>query len=253
MTPGYSDQFYRTRGPGARASADVVVSCLAELGLGPFDRVLDLGCGRGDWLAAFGAGGSPTLVGLDGPWNSSHFSGRGEVDFRSADLEHLGLDAAGASFDLALSVEVLEHLSPAAGDRAVQHLAASAPVVLFSAAVPGQGGTGHRNEQWPSYWAERFGRHGYEVFDLLRPRLWSDPRVNFWYRQNLLLFARPDSLPGLVPSRHEALDLVHPELLAQRRRQPLAGDWLAGTRALSRSQLGRLRTAPAPWRRRVTP
>jgi hypothetical protein len=63
-------------------------------------------------------------------------------------------------FDLAYSFEVAEHLPPALGDRLVEFLAASGNEILFTAAPPGQGGTGHINEQPPEYWQERFERHG---------------------------------------------------------------------------------------------
>ena len=61
-------------------------------------------------------------------------------------------------------------------------------VVLFSAAIPGQGGTHHLNERWPSYWANLFGSAGYDVLDVVRANIWDDARVEWWYRQNLLVF-----------------------------------------------------------------
>jgi hypothetical protein len=61
--------------------------------------------------------------------------------------------------------------------------------VLFSAALPRQGGTGHVNEQWPAYWIERFQTYGYFLFDVLRPLVWEDDRIASWYKQNILLFA----------------------------------------------------------------
>jgi hypothetical protein len=89
-------------------------------------------------------------------------------------------------------------------------------VVVFSAAAPGQGGNGHTNEQWPEYWSELFARRGYEAVDCLREVFWNDGAVEWWYSQNLLLFARPtalDAVPSLRehPSRGKApLSLIHP-------------------------------------------
>ena len=60
-------------------------------------------------------------------------------------------------------------------------------VVLFSAAIPGQGGEaakGHRNEQWPPSWRSRFARRWFEVVDCLRPHARSDTRIDPWYIQN---------------------------------------------------------------------
>jgi hypothetical protein len=89
--------------------------------------------------------------------------------------------------------------------------------VLFSAAIPFQGGTGHLNEQWPSYWAALFARHGYLAYDPIRPTIWRDQQVAWWYRQNILLFANAPgrdahpALAALTPVNGAALDQVHPE------------------------------------------
>jgi hypothetical protein len=64
--------------------------------------------------------------------------------------------------DLAYSFEVAEHLPPELGDRLVGFLAATAPLVVFTAAHPGQGGYGHVNEQPQAYWVERFRAAGME-------------------------------------------------------------------------------------------
>ncbi len=80
-------------------------------------------------------------------------------------------------------------------------------MVLFSAAIPQQGGVGHINERWPSYWAGLFDEHGYGAFDLVRPAVWTDDRVEIWYRQNLLVFAKGHATSTRM------LDIVHPLLL----------------------------------------
>jgi hypothetical protein len=46
-------------------------------------------------------------------------------------------------FDLAVCLEVAEHLPPERAESFIRELCDLAPVVLFSAAIPGQGGTGH--------------------------------------------------------------------------------------------------------------
>lgn len=78
-------------------------------------------------------------------------------------------------FDLALSLEVAEHLPAAAADHFVASLTRLASVILFSAAIPDQGGEGHLNEQWPDYWVERFAAHGFGVADVLRSRPGAGP------------------------------------------------------------------------------
>jgi hypothetical protein len=138
--------------------------------------------------------------------------------FRAVDLADS--PALDRRFDLALSLEVAEHLPEAAAERFVGLLVAAAPLVAFSAAIPGQGGTNHLNEQWPRFWAERFAAHGYDVVDCLREQLWEDERVAWWYRQNLLLFGASDALDAREALREHPrrgvppLPLVHPERLA---------------------------------------
>ena len=92
------------------------------------------------------------------------------------------------------------------------------PVVVFSAAIPYQGGTCHINEQWPDYWARRFEKHSYVAIDYIRPRVWQDDNVEWWYAQNTLLFSSRDYVSA-HPSLHAALEktrncqlsVVHPK------------------------------------------
>jgi hypothetical protein len=92
-------------------------------------------------------------------------------------------------YDLAVSLEVAEHLDPRAGGQLIITLTSLAPLVLFSAAAPGQGGIGHVNEQWPRYWRSLFEARGFKMLDILRPLIREDRRVAWWYRQNIALFA----------------------------------------------------------------
>jgi len=147
-------------------------------------------------------------------------------------------------FDLAMSVEVAEHLPPERAAGFVADLCALAPVVLFSAAIPGQGGEHHVNEQWPSYWSRLFAARGYRASDVLRPAIWNDEQIAWWYRQNLVLFASADACarhPKLaaacLPEGREPSPLVHPHCYAQalRRAEPHFGRWLKmGPHALRR-------------------
>lgn len=103
-------------------------------------------------------------------------------------------DTAGASFDLAYCFEVAEHVPPALADRLVAHLAAAAPAVVFTAAAPGQGGTGHINEQPKGYWRERFAARGLQPRDDLAAALaerWrAAPVRSHWLPGNVMVFER---------------------------------------------------------------
>ena len=140
-----------------------------------------------------------------------------------------GLPAGLGSFDLAVCLEVVEHLDADAGDRVLADLCRCAPSVLFSAAVPGQGGIGHVNEQWPGYWVERFARHGFQCSGALRWTFWENDAVERWYRQNLLFATRE-------PARYSVLfhtplatprAVVHPETYA------VAIKWLSSAEAVA--------------------
>jgi SAM-dependent methyltransferase len=179
--------------------------------------VIDLGCGTGAWLAVFRENGIEEICGVDGNWVDRKQLLIPEDKFVAADFG--SSNPVQGAFDLAISVEVAEHLEPETGDRLVESLTALAPAVMFSAAIPLQGGVHHVNEQWPSYWIERFDKRGFVLLDCLRPLLWNNPNVAGYYAQNLLLFVRRDhlantpSLRSLYESLGEGLqNVVHPEL-----------------------------------------
>lgn len=186
----YDERYYTRRQPGARASAGAVVPHVIDL-IHP-TSVIDLGCGTGDWLAAFREHGISDVLGIDGGWVPRAHLQIPHHLFLPQDLcspVHLE-----RKFDLAVSLETAEHLSPACAPILVASLVSLAPIVLFSAAVPGQAGVDHQNLQWPRYWSELFARHGYVTIDCIRPRICDEPEVKFWYVQNTLLFAERSSL-----------------------------------------------------------
>jgi SAM-dependent methyltransferase len=186
----YNEAFFAAREAGVLESARIVVPLVNRF-VRPAS-VVDVGCGRGTWLRAFAETGAHRLTGLDGDYVARDKLAIPPASFVPTDLARL--THIDGEFDLAICIEVLEHLPPVAGHNVVAALTRAAPAVLFSAAVPGQGGTGHINEQWPRYWREIFSRHGFTMLDPLRRQIRDDPRVKFWYRQNLLMFASADAL-----------------------------------------------------------
>lgn len=169
--------------------------------------VADIGCGTGTWLAAALADGAETVFGIEGDWVTSAMLDDARIEFAPQDLEQR---FSGPRVDLALSLEVAEHLSPQRAESFVADLVALAPAVLFSAAIPGQGGVGHRNEQWQSWWARLFAAHGYLAYDVVRPAIWSDNDIPAWYRQNAVLYLDASRGVGLAPTAPALLDRVHP-------------------------------------------
>jgi SAM-dependent methyltransferase len=190
----YTQAFYHTYEDESRHSAEQAVPILQEL-IAP-RTVVDVGCGIGTWLSVFRQLGVSQAVGIDGDYiEREHLMIPGDA-FVAHDLTkplrlppHLPQE-----FDLAVSLEVGEHLPERSASHFVGMLTSLAPVVAFSAAVPFQGGTHHINEQWPNYWAGLFGEHGYSTVDCLRPRLWNDPKIAYYYAQNMILYVRNDHL-----------------------------------------------------------
>jgi SAM-dependent methyltransferase len=210
-TQRYDGGFYADQVEGSAQSAAVVLPIV--FGVFTPASVIDVGCGQGAWLAAAGRLGSARLTGLDGDWVDRAALRSARIDFRPTDLA--GTITIDVRHDLCISVEVAEHLPAARADAFVEALCKASDVVLFSAAVPQQGGTEHVNEERASRWAARFDSRGYTAFDLVRGAVWNDPRVAWWYRQNALVYVRRGSprfaafaSAPLPPTPH---DLVHPD------------------------------------------
>jgi SAM-dependent methyltransferase len=214
-TDVYSAEFYRNMREGSLASARIILRYVLEW-IGPA-AVVDVGCGTGSWLAALTEFGPYEYLGVDSTDVPAALLEIPRERFISADLRApLQL---GRRFDLALCLEVAEHLDAAAGDGLLDTLTTLAPVVLFSAAIPHQPGTDHRNCRWPGYWAEEFRHRSFVAIDCIRPRIWDDGNVQWWYRQNTILYVREselETLPALAALHREhprePLPLVHPEL-----------------------------------------
>jgi SAM-dependent methyltransferase len=204
----YDRSFYQGISGGSGSSAERVVPYLVNL-LKP-RSVVDIGCGVGTWTAEFKKQGLEVVVGVDGAYVDKRQLRIPADAFIDRDLE-LPLDLSQA-FDLAISMEVAEHLSPGRAASFVRDLTRLAPAVVFSAAVPLQGGTNHVNEQWATYWNDHFEGQGFRGVDCLRSRFWDDPRVEWWYRQNMFLYVSANLVEqfahcvGKMP-----LNVVHPE------------------------------------------
>lgn len=208
----YDSAFFDTIREGIQRSAGAVAPLLADLLAPAIEErtVIDVGCGEGHWGAEMAAHGF-CVRGLDAhPMQTV-------VDVVECDLEQRLPDLG--RFGMALCLEVAEHLSPQRAASFVADLCNLADVVVFSAAIPGQGGTGHRNEQWPDYWTGLFAVNGYACSGAMRWMIWDDERVENWYRQNLLVAARhPGRLPRMFDTPLAPVwPVVHPVLYDARR------------------------------------
>lgn len=209
----YDKDFFDHHQAGSFTSAEVIVPLLEDLV--QFQSAIDVGCGVGTWLRALMASGISDTLGVDGDYVDRHSLQVPKERFRPVDLSRPF--TVGRTFDLAVSLEVAEHLPAESAEGFIDSLVRLAPVVVFSAAVPFQGGTHHVNKQWPEYWAKIFDRYGYAPLDCIRLRIWNDPRVEWWYAQNILIYANDHGLsanPKLAMYRERTpsipLPLVHP-------------------------------------------
>jgi len=209
MTELYDDQFFNSMRANSNLSGRIVVPMVQEI-VGA-TSVLDVGCGVGGWAGAWLAAGLTDVVAVDGDYVNRDMLEIPADRFIAHDLTQ-PLDL-GRKFDLVTSLEVAEHLPEDSAEIFVQSLVRHSDVILFSAAIPSQGGTGHINEQWPSYWARIFARARYRAYDPFRARIWENNQVEWWYRQNLLLFAAVGcTIETKLPPLTGPLDVAHPIL-----------------------------------------
>jgi SAM-dependent methyltransferase len=209
----YDPEFFDAIREGSGRSAGGVVPILQRC-FAP-RSVVDVGCGEGAWCDAFLRHGAQRVVGLD--WLPGYELGRTIRTRSGAEITMVDLEEAlgppRATFDLALCLEVAEHLSPGRADSLVRDLCSLAPVVVFSAAVPGQGGQGHVNEQWPREWAQRFLKQDRLVTGRLRDVFADDGDIEPWYRHNMIVaVAQGSSLSALATLLPPGASRLHPAL-----------------------------------------
>lgn len=211
----YQKNFFSELQNSSLAPAELIVPWVIQL-ISP-RSVVDVGCGTGSWLSVFQKHGVQDFLGIDGDWVPSDMLEISTKYFRVMDLrQHC---ESQRQFDLVVSLEVAEHLPPDVADRFISDRTSLGPVVLFSAAIPGQGGTSHMNEQWPTYWISLFRKKGYKCIDCVRGRFWTNEAVAWYYAQNTFFFVAEDRLnhyPALLKEKTAYSlgnnPIVHPRL-----------------------------------------
>jgi SAM-dependent methyltransferase len=174
--------------------------------------VVDFGCGIGTFLSSFKSSGINNVLGIDGPWASKDllYANINSTEFLETDLaKDIQLPIY---YDMVLSLEVAEHIEEKYADIFIKNLIAAGKIIIFSAAVPQQGGQNHVNEQWISYWAEKFNQQGYVVHDILKPYVWNNPNIFFWYKQNMVV-AVPKAYTFQKEFIHNTLEnIIHKDM-----------------------------------------
>jgi hypothetical protein len=200
----YTSEIHNEDYVRSKQSANVILPMV--IGKHPgISSIVDVGGGLGAWLHAGFDHGIEDLMLIDADYVTLDEVKCKEIRLINYNLEN-NLPNATKQYGLAISVEVAEHLSEARADSFVGDLCKLSKLVLFSAAIPGQGGHKHVNEQWLSYWVEKFQSNNYFPDDFIRSQIWENSDVEWWYRQNIILFQEGHDASLLSP-----LDLVHPE------------------------------------------
>jgi SAM-dependent methyltransferase len=220
----YSEQFYRDL-EDARHSAGVIVPLILDF-VQP-KSVVDIGCGPGVWLSVFREHGVEDIWGVDGEYLDKKLLRIPPERFTTFDLT--GPVQFDRTFDLVVSIEVAEHLPAPSAPLFVDSLVKLGNIILFSAAIPFQGGTNHVNEQWQDYWADHFRKRGYVAIDCLRNKLWNTDvsKVKRIYAQNMLVYARSEALANhprlkaeFEKTHADMLSIVHPKVYASKIASP---------------------------------
>ncbi len=172
--------------------------------------LLDVGCGVGGWSLAFREWGTEQLILTDHPSNQRSNLLFNEHDFYTADMNR-ELPPLFRT-DMVVCMEVLEHIDARRAPTAVEYLTRCSDTILFSAAIPGQGGYQHVNEQYSFYWEALFRELGYKRYDIVRPGILWDEEIEFFIRQNAFLFVKGNGLllrtdhPEFLPADFELVN-----------------------------------------------
>lgn len=214
MNEKYTQEYYSRHYLGAYSSAKTILEHISKF-LMP-KSIVDFGCGTGVWLKVAKDVFNSQVLGIDLHDYNSLSMYINENEYCSHDLT--GTVNLNRSFDLAISLEVAEHIDSQYADEFIKTICNHSSIVLFSAAIPMQGGTGHINEQPCTYWAEKFALLGYRAIDCIRPIIWNDDNVEIWYRNNTVLYVSDFQSYGLLDNlymSHYPLDIIHPKMLTR--------------------------------------
>ena len=151
------------------------------------NSIIDIGCGVGNLLEPFLANGIK-IKGIEGNPAAFEYAVVPKENLTQHDLREPYYPEC--EYDLAISIEVAEHLSKRFADTFVDTIARCSGTAVITAATPGQGGTHHVNEQPHEYWISKFEERNF-LFDeqktkIFRRELDLETRTNI--PENILVF-----------------------------------------------------------------
>lgn len=172
-------------------SARIVVKQLDDIMRLPVS-ILDVGCGVGGWSLAYKERGISNITMLDHPSNKKEHLLFQENNFHTIDFETAIPPVYPA--ELVICLEVLEHIHAHRCDAVIEYLTKCADTILFSAAIPGQHGYKHVNENYPPYWKAAFEKYGFTQYDIVRPLILFNQEIEYFIRQNIFLYVKGQGL-----------------------------------------------------------
>lgn len=187
-------------------AAELILPCL----ISQFEikSILDVGMGLGTWLKIASMYGISDFIGIEENWVDRNLLKIPDTNCIYHNLNHpFNLNR---KFDLLLCLEVAEHLPEHSARTFIHSLCHHSDIILFSAAVPNQGGQNHLNEQPPLYWEKLFEEFGYSFYDIIRPLIWNVEAIEWWYRQNIFLVSNK-KIKNVIEYPSSNL-YIHPEL-----------------------------------------
>ena len=147
--------------------------------------VLDIGCGPGIYVDALRDHGIEA-IGID-------------TDKRIEGKPHLkkeSLFETNSTAEVVICLEVAEHISKDMSEQVANCVADCVipdGILIWTAAKPGQGGTGHINCQPKDYWVQRLSNYGLQRDELLETQLLDYAKSGYymgWFLQNLIVFRK---------------------------------------------------------------
>lgn len=204
----YDNAFYLHQSPGSYKTAQAFFKYLFNF-YKP-NSLIDFGAGLGTWLQAAQELGVEHLQAIEGEWVKPKVQ-NSNLNYTFHDMQKSYKTEQ--KFDLAMSLEVAEHLSLERADSFIGDICQTANLVMFGAAMKHQGGQGHINEQNQSYWIKLFRIRNYECLDIFRTPFWFRNELEPWYIQNTFLFIKKGDSRRDLFINDPLYDVHHPRLL----------------------------------------
>lgn len=217
----YDEKFYRLQSASNLSSAQEIVPIVLDILKCVYNNdisVIDLGCGSGNWLSVFKNNGC-MVKGVDGGDIPNDVLMIDKQEYEKHDFRKKYISST--KYSLAMSLECAEHVPEKNADELVDTLTELSDIVLFSAAIPHQRGRGHINEQYATYWINKFDVRDYQVLDVIRYKVWENEKVRDFYAQNMFIYVRRKSGAfGILKhfmkyNRESMFNVVHPRIWEQ--------------------------------------